>query len=327
VRTETAASAAATLAPAATREAGRGQTGPVIDGRAAASALAAEVAREVSELRAGGRTAGIATLLIGGDYAARAYERRIGKMAAKLGVAWYQRRLPGDAAQHEVLDEIGRLNADPAVSGTLILRPVPAHLREAEIFTALEPAKDIEAVHPENAGLLALGRPRYVPSTPAAVFHVLDGWLDAVGEDRADFYHRSLITVVGRSGNVGKPAVSLAYGRQAAVDSVDEWASRTGQLGLYTRRADVLIVAAGVPGLIRAEHVRRGAVVLDVGINRITDPATGTGRLVGDVQFGAVAPRARAITPVPGGIGPVTDVWVIRNTVAAARNAVRTCPG
>jgi methylenetetrahydrofolate dehydrogenase (NADP+)/methenyltetrahydrofolate cyclohydrolase len=110
------------------------------------------------------------------------------------------------------------------------------------------------------------------------------------------------------------------------VESVDEWASRAGRLGLHTRRADVLIVAAGVPGLIKAEHVREGAVVLDVGINQVTDPATGDSRLVGDVDFDAVAPRVRAITPVPGGIGPVTDVWVIRNAVAAARNAARRGP-
>lgn len=321
IEIETAGATVRAMSTRSPREAERSRTGQVIDGRAIASGLKAEVAREVKELHDDGITAGIATLLIGRHYPARAYEQRIGKMAAELGVTWCRRRLPEDAAQREVLAEIGRLNADPAVSGMLILRPVPAHIREEDIFTALEPAKDIEAVHPENAGLLALGRPRYVPSTPAAVFHVLDRWLDVAGEDRAEFYHRSLITVVGRSSNVGMPAVSLAYDRQAAVDSVDEWASRTGQLGLYTRRADVLIVAAGVPGLIRAEHVRQGAVVLDVGINRITDPATGKGRLVGDVQFDVVASRTRAITPVPGGIGPVTDVWVIRNTVAAARNA------
>jgi methylenetetrahydrofolate dehydrogenase (NADP+) / methenyltetrahydrofolate cyclohydrolase len=300
-------------------------TGQVIDGRKIAGDLKAEVAREAKSLEADGITSGIATLRVGDDYAARAYERRIGKTAAELGVTCLQRQLPADASQGEVLAEIGQLNADPSVSGVLILRPVPSHLGEEDIFTALAPEKDIEAVHPDNAGLLALGRPRYVPSTPAAVFHVLDEWLDATGEDRASFYHRSLIVVVGRSNNVGKPAVSLAYDRQAAVESIDEWASRSGQLGRHTRRADVLIVAAGVPGLIRAEHVRDGAVVLDVGINRVADPATGRGRLVGDVQFDGVAPRARAITPVPGGIGPVTDVWVIRNTVAAARSAA--CPG
>jgi methylenetetrahydrofolate dehydrogenase (NADP+)/methenyltetrahydrofolate cyclohydrolase len=302
---------------------GRVVTGQVIDGRKIAADLKAEVAGEARDLKAGGGDAGIATLLIGGDAPSRAYERRIGRTAAELGVTWRQRRLPADVSQAEVFAEIGRLNADPAVSGILVLRPVPAHISEEDIFTALDPVKDIEAVHPENAGLLALGQPRYVPSTPAAVFHVLDEWLAAAGEDRAAFYRRSLITVVGRSNNVGKPAVSLAYDRQAAVESVDEWASRSGRLGLHTRRADVLIVAAGVPGLVRAEHVRKGAVVLDVGINQATDPATGAGRLVGDVDYDAVAPRVRAITPVPGGIGPVTDVWVIRNTVAAAGNATR----
>ena len=233
---------------------------------------------EARILAENGTTARIATLLIGSDYPAQAYERRIGQMAAELGVTWRRRRLPEDARPDEVMAEIAVLNADPSVSGILVLRPVPPHVSEEKVFTALDPAKDIEAVHPENAGLLALGRPRYVPSTPAAVFHVLEGWLDAVGEDRAEFYHRSLITVVGRSGNVGKPAVSLACGRQAAVQSVDEWASRSGRLGFYTRRADVLIVAAGVPGLIRAEHVRDGAVILDVGISQVIDPATGAGR-------------------------------------------------
>jgi methylenetetrahydrofolate dehydrogenase (NADP+)/methenyltetrahydrofolate cyclohydrolase len=189
------------------------------------------------------------------------------------------------------------------------------------VFRTLSPVKDIESVHPENAGLLALGTPRYVPSTAASAFHVLDAWLDQVGEDRREFYHRSLIVVVGRSNNVGKPAVSLAYERQAAVESVDEWASRAQRLGWHTRRADVLIVAAGVPGLIRAEHIREGAIVLDVGINLATDPETGGVRIVGDVDFDTVAPRARAITPVPGGIGPVTDVWLLRNAVLAARNA------
>jgi methylenetetrahydrofolate dehydrogenase (NADP+)/methenyltetrahydrofolate cyclohydrolase len=302
---------------------GREMTGHVIDGRKIAADLKGKVAREARDLRAGGISAGIATLLIGGDAASRAYERRIGRTAADLGVTWQQRRLPADVSQARVIAEIGWLNADPAVSGILVLRPVPAQISEEDIFTALDPAKDIEAVHPENAGLLALGQPRYVPSTPAAVFHVLDTWLAAAGEDVAAFYHRSQITVVGRSNNVGKPAVSLAYGRQAVVESVDEWASRTGRLGFHTRRADVLIVAAGVPGLIRAEHVREGAVILDVGINQVTDPVTGNSRLTGDVDYDAVVPRVRAITPVPGGIGPVTDVQVIRNAVAAARNAAR----
>jgi methylenetetrahydrofolate dehydrogenase (NADP+) / methenyltetrahydrofolate cyclohydrolase len=177
--------------------------------------------------------------------------------------------------------------------------------------------KDVEALHPENAGLLALGVPRYVPSTVASVYHVLDSWLDESGQDRFAFYHRSLIVVVGRSNNVGKPAVSLAYDRQAAVASVDEWVNVDHRLGYHTRRADVLVVAAGQPGLIRSEHIRDGAVVLDVGINPVRGE-DGDIRLVGDVAFDSLLPRARAITPVPGGIGPVTDVWLMRNVVLAA---------
>jgi len=172
-------------------------------------------------------------------------------------------------------------------------------------------------VHPENAGLLALGTPRFVPSTPAAVFHVLDGWLADQGHDPVDFYRNATVAVVGRSSNVGRPAVALAFQRQAVVVSCDEWASRTGRLAEQTRRCDVLIVAAGVPGLIGAEHVAPGAIVLDVGINPVTGD-DGRIRLVGDVALDDVAGIARAVTPVPGGIGPVTDVWLMRNTAIAA---------
>lgn len=295
--------------------------GDVIDGRRIARDLKAEVAAEVKHLRADGIGCGLATVLVGDDFSAKVYERRLARLAGEMDVDYRPHALPATATQETVLSRVERLNADPDISGVLVLRPLPAQVSEVPIFRALSPQKDIEAVHPENAGLLALGTPRYVPSTAASAFHVLDRWLDGAGEDRADFYHRCLIVVVGRSNNVGKPAVSLAYDRQAAVESIDEWASRSHRLGWHTRRADVLIVAAGVPGLIQAEHIREGAVVLDVGINLATDPAGGAVRIVGDVDFDAVAPRARAITPVPGGIGPVTDVWLLRNTVLAARHA------
>jgi methylenetetrahydrofolate dehydrogenase (NADP+)/methenyltetrahydrofolate cyclohydrolase len=147
-----------------------------------------------------------------------------------------------------------------------------------------------------------------------------DEWLHDAGVAAEDFYHRSRIVVVGRSNNVGKPAISVAFTKQAAVTSIDEWASVDNRLGAHTRQADVLVVAAGVPGLIRAEHVRAGAVVLDVGINLGTDE-TGVERVVGDVSLAEVVTRARAVTPVPGGIGPVTDVCLMRNAVQAARIA------
>lgn len=291
----------------------------IIDGRGCARQLREAVARQAKQLREDGISCGLATVVVGSNYSALAYERRLQRICEFLDVRYRRYRLPAEASEARVLTLIHELNTDPRVSGILVLRPLPGHIGEPQVFRALSPLKDIEAVHPENAGLLSLGRPRYVPSTAASVFHLLDTWLDSAGESRPGFYHRSLIVVVGRSNNVGKPAVSLAYDRQAAVESVDEWASKTAGLGPHTRRADVLIVAAGRPGLIQAEHVKAGAIVIDVGINPVTDPVTGQVRMTGDVDFAAVAPRARAITPVPGGVGPVTDVWLLRNTVAAAR--------
>jgi methylenetetrahydrofolate dehydrogenase (NADP+)/methenyltetrahydrofolate cyclohydrolase len=292
----------------------------VIDGRAAARSLKEDVAGEVAQLRRDGLGIGLATVQVGDGFSSTAYERRLARLAGELGVPHRRRNLPADSSEADVIAVVEELNSTPGVSGILVLRPLPRHIDEAAVFRAIDPLKDIEAVHPENAGLLALGVPRFVPSTAASVFHLLDTWLDAAGEDRGDFYHRSLIVVVGRSNNVGKPCVSLSYDRQATVESVDEWASRTTGLGRHTRWADVLIVAAGRPGLIKAEHVSENAIVIDVGINPRTGP-DGRVQMVGDVDFDSVAPRVRAITPVPGGVGPVTDVWLLRNTVTAARLA------
>ncbi len=290
----------------------------VIDGRACARTLKRSLEVDVARLREEGLGIGLATVVVGDEYSSGAYERRLRRLADQLGVPYSPHVLPADVGQDELLARIGELDADPAVSGILVLRPLPPHIDEAAVFRAIDPRKDIEAVHPENAGLLALGVPRFVPSTAASCFHLLDTWLDSAGEDRADFYHRALIVVVGRSNNVGKPAISLGYERQATVESVDEWADRTTGIGRHTRWADVLIVAAGKAGLIKAEHVSESAVVIDVGINAATGP-DGKVHMVGDVDYDSVAPRARAITPVPGGVGPVTDVWLLRNTVTAAR--------
>ncbi|MGW4490055.1 bifunctional 5,10-methylenetetrahydrofolate dehydrogenase/5,10-methenyltetrahydrofolate cyclohydrolase [Amycolatopsis sp. NPDC004368] len=297
-------------------------TAHVIDGRKIAAALSEEVAAERDAAETRGERFGLATLAVGDDAAVAAYLRRIDRTAARLRVPHRAVALAGSASHAAVLAAVHELNGDPSVSGILVLRPLPEHLDEAAVFAALDPVKDVEAVHPENVGLLALGTPRYVPSTAAAVYHLVDAWLAEIGEEPSAFYRGSRIVVVGRSNNVGKPTVSLAYAKQAAVTSVDEWASAGGRLGAHTRRGDVLIVAAGVPRLIRAEHVRAGAVVVDVGINVVEDD--GGRRIVGDVAWDEVVGRARAITPVPGGVGPVTDVWLIRNTVLAARHRTET---
>ncbi|MCA3749313.1 MAG: bifunctional 5,10-methylene-tetrahydrofolate dehydrogenase/5,10-methylene-tetrahydrofolate cyclohydrolase [Rubrobacter sp.] len=292
----------------------------VIDGRALAEELKEQVLLEAKELAVRGIRPGLATVLVGEDYAAQAYERRVGRLAAQLGCRYVCERLPQEAEEADVLAVVGKLNADPRVSGILVLRPLPQQVSEPAIFRMLNPLKDIEAVHPVNAGLLALGRARYVPSTPAACFYLLDRYLERSGRLPEEFYSRSTVVVVGRSNNVGKPAVSLGFARNATVISCDVNTYRAGRLREHTLRADALIVAAGVAGLIDQSYVREGVIAIDVGINPVRDPK-GSGRvtLVGDLDFQSVARKAEALTPVPGGVGPITDVWLLKNTVAAAR--------
>jgi len=288
----------------------------IIDGARYAEDLKLEVADEMAAAVACGARPGLATVLIGGDASAQAYERRLRRLADELGCRYVCELLPADVEEAEAVATVGKLDADPRVSGILVLRPLPDHIAEVALYRALDPLKDVESVHPVNAGLLALDRPRYVPSTPASCFHILDRYLLASGRDPAGFYARSTIVVVGRSANVGKPALHLGLSRHATVISCDEHTHRAGRLREYTRAADVLIVAAGVPGLIDGGHVRDGVIAIDVGINAV--PGPNGMRLVGDLDQASVAARAEALTPVPGGVGPVTDVWLLRNTVAAA---------
>lgn len=296
--------------------------GRVIDGARYAAELKEQVAREAAAVVHRGGRPGLATVLIGDDYPAQAYERRLRRIAEELGCRYVCERLPSDVEEAEAVATVGKLDADPRVSGILVLRPLPAGVAEVSLYRALDPLKDVESVHPVNAGLLALNRPHYVPSTPASCFHILDRYLIESGRDLESFYARSTIVVVGRSANVGTPALHLGLARNATVVSCDEHTYRAGRLYDYTRMADVLIVAAGVPGLLRADHVRDGVIAIDVGINAV--PGPGGTRLVGDLDFDSVSTRAEAITPVPGGVGPVTDVWLLRNTVAAAAYEVTT---
>lgn len=287
-----------------------------IDGNRCAEELKAEAVADVVALRREGVSPGLATVLVGDDYPARAYENRLRRLADELGCRYVCEHLPADVDEADAVAAVGKFDADPRISGILVLRPLPGHVAEVALYRALDPLKDVESVHPVNAGLLALGRPRYIPSTPASCFHLLDRYLRDSGRDPARFYAQSTIVVVGRSANVGKPALHLGLARNATVISCDEHTYRAGRLYDYTRIADVLIVAAGVPGLVTGEHVRPGVIAIDVGINAVPGP-TGT-RLVGDLDHASVAERAEALTPVPGGVGPVTDVWLLRNTVAAA---------
>jgi methylenetetrahydrofolate dehydrogenase (NADP+)/methenyltetrahydrofolate cyclohydrolase len=216
-----------------------------------------------------------------------------------------------------VIGKIAEIDADPEITGILVLRPLPAHLPESRVFAALPPLKDVEALHPLNAGLLSLGMPRFVPSTPAAAFHMLDRYTAAAGRDPETAYDGLNLVLVGRSNNVGKPAAILGLQRNATVISAHRHTYDAGRLAEHTRTADILIVAVGVPGLIGADLVREGAIVIDIGINAVEDD-DGTVRLAGDVDTAAVEPVAEAVSPVPGGVGPITDIWVLRNTVTAA---------
>jgi methylenetetrahydrofolate dehydrogenase (NADP+)/methenyltetrahydrofolate cyclohydrolase len=287
----------------------------VIDGRAYAAELKERVRDELARLPDG--RAGIGTILIGDDYAAAVYQRRIDTHAREVGMASRMEQMPADATLGQVVGKIAELDVDDAVSGILVLRPLPPHLPEARIFKALPPLKDIEAQHPENAGLLALGMPRFVPSTAAAAFHMLDRYMVQSGRDPEFAYDGLNLVLVGRSNNVGKPAAILGLARNATVISAHKHTSDAGRLSEHTLSADVLVVAAGVPGLITGEMVREGAIVVDIGINAVEQP-DGSVRLVGDVDFDSVAERAEALSPVPGGVGPITDMWVLHNTIVAA---------
>ena len=290
----------------------------VIDGESLAAELREETEGFFRSLVDAGVRPGLATVLVGDDYAARAYERRVRRLAEELGCHYTSECLDPEIEQADAVAVVGKLNADPRVSGILILRPLPPQVAEAEIYRTLDPLKDVEAVHPVNAGLLALGQPRFVPSTPASVFYMLDHYVDASGRDPRTFYNGLDLVLVGRSANVGKPALWLGLARNATVVSCHQYTSQAGRLAEHTLRADILIVAAGVPGVVSGDIVREGVIAIDVGINPVKDPDTGKTRMVGDLDFASVAAKAEAVSPVPGGVGPITDVWLLHNTLTAA---------
>jgi methylenetetrahydrofolate dehydrogenase (NADP+) / methenyltetrahydrofolate cyclohydrolase len=290
----------------------------IIDGRKLADGLTSRIAKEVADAREAGIVPGLATVLVGDDYASSVYERRLGRLAGAVGCRFVTERLPVDVDVADALATVGKLNADPRISGILIMRPLPPHIPEVDLYRILDPAKDIEAVHAVNAGFLAQGSPQFVPSTPAACFYLLDWYCQSVGGDTSTYYDGKTVVIVGRSNNVGKLALWLALGRNATVVSCDKHTDDAGMLSHFTRQADILIVAAGVPSLITADMVKDGVIAVDVGINPVTDPTTGRTHLVGDIDTEEVAKRAEAVTPVPGGVGPITDVWLVHNTVRAA---------
>ena len=298
----------------------------VIDGNAIAEHLRRSIEEELKVLRMSEVKPGLATVLVGEDYAARAYERHVRCLSEALEYRYESEPLPADVELAEVTATIGKLNADPRITGILVLHPLPAHIPEGVVNSAIDPSKDIEAVHPHNTGLLAQGRPRFLPSTPASVYYLLDSYVRESGRDPATYYSGKTIVVVGRSNSVGKPTQWLGLQRDATVIACHSRTNAAGRLAEFTRLADILIVAAGVRGLVTGDMVSEGVVAVDVGIHAVKDEATGKTRMTGDLDFDSVAAKAEAITPVPGGVGPITDVWLVGNALMAAAIAQRVEP-
>jgi methylenetetrahydrofolate dehydrogenase (NADP+) / methenyltetrahydrofolate cyclohydrolase len=282
----------------------------LIDGKAVAARVRARVAGEVEALVAAhGVRPGLATVLVGDDPGSAIYVGGKQKASAEVGIEGFDQRLPADVSEYEVAAHLERLNTDPAVSGILLQLPVPDHLDGPALVELIDPAKDVDGLTSISAGLLLQGRPGLRPCTPSGIIELLDAHdVELEGAEAV---------VVGRSLLVGKPMAQLLLERNATVTTCH---SRTRDLAEVCRRADVLVVAVGQPGMIGAGHVGEGAVVIDVGIHR-----TGEG-LTGDVDFDAASERARLITPVPGGVGPMTIAMLLVNTVEAARRQLEPEP-
>ena len=271
----------------------------IIDGKAVAAALRAEVAARVAGLSF---QPGLTVVLVGDDPASAVYVRSKDRSAREAGIAAHTIRLPAATTEAALLSEVRRLNNDPTVDGILVQLPLPAHIRAQAVIEAIDPAKDVDGFHPLNTGHLADGRPTLVPCTPAGVMKLLAHADIPLSGARA--------LVIGWSTIVGRPVAALLLGANATVTIAH---SRTRVLPAECRRADVVIAAIGQPEFVQGDWIAPGATVIDVGINRLHD-----GRLVGDAAYEACAARAGAITPVPGGVGPMTIACLMENTVKAA---------
>ncbi len=290
-------------------------TAQLIDGNAIAQAIHEELAQEVAALKAQGVTPGLATVLVGDNPASQTYVRMKQKRCGEIGIHSVGHELPADATQEEVESLVQRLNADPAIHGILVQLPLPDHLNEEAILSAISLEKDVDGFHPINIGRLAMkGREAlFAPCTPAGVIELLDRMgLPIAGKEAV---------VLGRSNIVGLPVSMLLLKRDATVTICH---SRSRDLPAITRRADILVAAVGRAEMVKADWVKPGAVVIDVGINRVDDPSAKRGyRLVGDVDFASVKEVAGWLTPVPGGVGPMTIAMLLKNTVTAAKRAAK----
>jgi methylenetetrahydrofolate dehydrogenase (NADP+)/methenyltetrahydrofolate cyclohydrolase len=290
----------------------------VLDGKAVSQATLARVTEEARELAARGVTPGLAVVLVGADPASQVYVGAKGRAAKQCGFHSLQFDLPETTSEAELLALVGRLNADPAVHGILVQLPLPKAVDSSKVLEAIAPRKDVDGFHPINVGLASTGAfdRALIPCTPAGAMILIDRACEALGRtlDGAN------AVILGRSNIVGKPMARLLLARDCTVTIAH---SRTRDLAAVARHADVLVAAVGRPELVRGDWVKPGAIVIDVGINRVKAAEAGKTRLVGDVAYAEAAAQAGAITPVPGGVGPMTIAMLMANTLLAARRAPR----
>ena len=291
------------------------QHAELIDGKAVSEAIREELRAEVAALAQRNIVPGLAVVLVGENPASQVYVGAKEKACADLGLNSFGHRLSADTSEHDLLDLVEKLNRDSQVHGILVQLPLPKHIDETKVLYAIAPEKDVDGFHPVNVGKLLIGGDAYAPCTPQGCVELLL----RSGNDPAGKH----VVIVGRSNIVGKPLASLLMQkRRGGNATVTVCHSRSENLPALTKQADILVAAIGVPRFVTADMVRPGVVVIDVGINRIEDATKKSGyRLVGDVDFDEVSKIAKAITPVPGGVGPMTITMLIQNTIDAARRA------
>jgi methylenetetrahydrofolate dehydrogenase (NADP+)/methenyltetrahydrofolate cyclohydrolase len=290
-------------------------TATIIDGKQVAESIRAELKEEVAKLKAKGIVPGLGVVLVGADPASISYVTAKERTCAELGIHSDDNHLPAETTQEELMAVVQRLNADPKVNGILVQLPLPSHLNEAEVLMAIDPNKDVDGFHPTNVGKMVVGEKAFLPCTPHGVIQLL--LRSGVKLEGAH------TVIVGRSNIVGKPLMNLLVQKNPTGNAtVTVCHTRTKDVGYHTRQADIVVAAAGRPNTITADMVREGVAVIDVGVNRIEDATKKSGfRLVGDVDFEAVKEKASFITPVPGGVGPMTISMLMYNTVESAKRA------
>lgn len=290
-------------------------TAQIISGKELSKEIRAELKDEVAQLKEKGITPGLAVILVGEDPASQVYVRNKGKACEKLGIHEVTETLPADTSEEDLLAMVKKFNEDPTFHGILVQLPLPKHIDESKVLYAIDPIKDVDGFHPVNVGKLMIGDPYFLPCTP----HGIQEMLLRSGNDPA----RKHVVVVGRSNIVGKPIANiLLQKKDGANATVTICHTGTDDIAKFTREADIVIAATGWPNTVTADMVKDGVVVIDVGVNRVDDPSKERGyRLVGDVDFEGIKEKAAAISPVPGGVGPMTITMLMKNTVRAAKLA------